>query len=245
MLEYDNKSFETDNKTFNNITERSPIQDIYGLTVWLEPSKKNFVFDDSNRMSMWKDISGNVNNAIQINEQLKPLYSNKSNGKYNSMMLDSDKNMVIKNITINTFSVFIILKANDSRYIYQYGNNTNGMYLNGGNNSIGVKSEGLASIKSAGNDWIISNDWKMLQHSYNGTHTTHSIKVNNAGIVLNNYLNNTKSPIMNITTDFILGSSLDNYGFSGNISEFILFDRRLNLDENEIVVNYLRTKYTL
>lgn len=245
MLEYDNKSFETNNKTLNNITERSPIQDMLGLKVWLEPSNKNFVFDENNRISMWKDISGNVNNAYQNIQNLKPLYSNKSNGKYNSLLFDSDRNLVIKNIKIVAFSVFVILKADDSRFLYQYGNNTNGMYLNGGTNSIGVKSDGLASIKSAGNDWIISNNWKMLQHSYNMTHNSHSLRVNNNGVVLNNYLNNTKSPIMNITTDFILGSSIDNSGFRGNISEFVLFDRRLSVSDNDIVVNYLRTKYLL
>lgn len=225
------------------------ITSIDDIILWLEPSKKNITLSN-NKISSWKDISGNMNNTIQTDNSYMPKYQQNSLNGYPSILFDNDKFLKV-NLNIDYFTIFTVFRSIDNNYLYEYGEDTTsetGFFLNGDNNpTIGVSKNGTTSTqKTYLDNWGIG-DWRIVTHYYNGTHATHRIKINGSNVILNDYFSYNKNPgILSENKTLYIGSKANGiYGMNGNIAEYIIYNRLLNDNEMNNVTNYLNNKYSI
>jgi hypothetical protein len=236
----------------NNIkfyTEWSP-RSIGNMIFWGKPEKR-YITKNINNISIWKDNSGMMNDAKQINGYNNPIFVENYVNGYPALFFQNDKFLTIP-LNINNFTIFTVIKSNNNKIVYEFGDNTNietGFYLSGDRNSIAVSNSGLsnlASIKDNGINWLSDNTWKILTHQYNGTHSSHKLFINSIFQNMNNYFSYDNNP-GDITTKMInLGaksSGLD--GTKSHILEFIVFNKYLSNSEINEVNNYLNSKYEI
>jgi len=244
MFEYSGKTYEYKDKSFVTNWKITSIPD---LVLWLEPSKKNILSDDGGRIHTWRDISGKANHATQNTQTKKPYVTDPTFNGYNYVYFDDNKTLEV-DLYVDYFTIFVVNNSNDNQYIYQFGDtgSTSGFYLNGDLNSISVKSGSTISTKSAGYVWNQGKGWRTLVHYYSGTHSSNILRINNASIFLDNYLNYTGSPgHIGIKQKLYIGGQSSGNGFNGGIAEFILFNRKIENYERDLVQNYINTKYNL
>lgn len=242
MLISGDKSFEHNGYTLEH---KWTIKKIPGLVLWLEPSTKNIVYGVDGRVNTWRDTSGKLNSAFQADVADMPLLSPTLLNNRNYMVFDDDK-CLVTSLNLDTFTIFTVCYSDDNQFVYEYGDpgSTTGFYLSGDANSILVRNGSSASAKNAGYNWNMNKGWRILSHFYGGTHSTHSLRVNNSSVYLTNYLGYTGNPgNLGASQNFYIGSQATGNGFNGGLAEMAVFDRKLEQFERDMVHIYLSSKY--
>lgn len=246
ILKQNNKIFTTNNTILKTDWKPNKLNNLF---FWANCDKKN-ILENNNFVYEWKDISGNLNKAFQNNTSNKPIYTENIINGYSAIKFNNNDNLKLL-ANLNFFTVFTVIKTSDSDYVYEFSNSNTetGFYLNGDENTIAVTQSGLtnlASIKEYSNNWLGDNNWKIIAHTYNGTHTSNKLYINNTLISLDDYFSYTDNPgSLNKQDYFYIGSNSNNVGIDGYISEFLLFNESLNLQTISKIFNYLNNKYLI
>ena len=225
---------------------------ISGMLFWSNSNKKNITLVD-NKITVWKDNSGYLNNGIQTYPSRQPYYIDNIINGYPALYFQSNKNITIPSLYMNRFTIFTVINSNDNNLVYEFGNNTQtatGFYLNGSTNTIGVSYSGLtsASIKNYTTNWLSSgNTWKIISHQYDGTHASHKMYINGDYAFTSTYFSYDKNPgNLNATLDLNLGSKYNaTNGVDAYIAEYIVYDNYLSIDELNKIEIYLNNKYNI
>ena len=233
------------NKIFT--TPWSP-KDVNNMLFWGDANSRNII-KDSNGINTWKDSSGNMIDATQTNNSKKPIYLENIINGY-PVLYFQNKSIIIPSLHLNEFTVVSVVKSFNSNFLYEFGEteNTGGFFMNGGNNSIAVSSNGLsnASIKNNGTNWL-PGSWKIIIHRYYNSHITHNMYVN--GVYFNNttYISYNNNPgVLNKTSNLTLGSKTnDTYRTNSYFAEYMLYNRCLSINETLSISNYLNKKYMI
>ena len=237
IFSYNNKIFAYNNKIFKTNWKPNQISD---MIFWSDANSRNIIKDSYNRVSYWKDNSGLMNHSAQSLNSKKPLLVENVKNGHPSLYFQSDKFLQMT-LNINYFTIFSVISTTNNNYIYSYGDDDTGFYLNGDTNVLKVSNSGTTSTKNYTNNWL-SGSWKILIHQYNGTNLSHKLIINKENINLTNV--STDNPGILSQNIFKLGSK-DNYGISGYIPEFMIFNRSLELSEMFQISDWLNDKYEI
>ena len=223
---------------------------IPGLIFWGEANKRNVVLNNGN-ISIWKDSSGNQNNANQIYSSKRPiLIENHTNG-YPSIYFQNNKQLIISSLPItDSFTIITVIRTLDNDTVYEYGDNLSGtgnnFYLNGGTNSISLTNSGLSSSKSNSSNWL-GGSLKIILHQYNGDHSSHKMFINGEFVNLTDYIGEDEDPgSLSILSDLSIGSKQDSsYGIDGFILEYLVYDEYLDFDKSTEITSQMNNKYNV
>ncbi len=259
----------TQNSTSTNSTFSLNVD---GAIFWSDGERKN-ITSTTDGISVWKDNSGHMNNAIQNSFTNRPYYvENIINGQP-ALYFQTTKNLMIPNLNINNYTIFTVIKSNNNGLVYKFGTGTTSneteFYLTGGllytirtNKYVyvapqvggpsrpggGLPPNGVSTNKNNTNNWISSDSsWKILTHQYNGTHLSHNLFINGTYIYLTTALWSGNNPgLLNSTNNLYLGSNyVGGDGMDGYIAEYIIYDSYLSNDDITNVNNYLNSKYQI
>ena len=121
--------------------------------------------------------------------------------------------------------------------------------MNGESDAISVsKTDELTTKRTNGNGWLSTEpEWKIMAHTYNGTHLSHKLFLNGVELSLSKLYDFDKDPgSLNLSTSLYIGMNTDQeYGINAYISEFMVYGRSLSSIEIKGVMNYLNNKYEI
>ncbi len=241
--------------TANSLTKSSDVNSIDGLALWLEATDfRSFggEANDGDTINTWYDINSQSITANNATSAAGPTYSSNSYNGLPTLAFNGSSNYLLNsNITStfsnnNSFSVFVVFKANDLT-------STQTIVANRANASSSNDQWGLV---------ITSNTLKCAM--YNGTSyftgyggAYNSTGFNVASIVYSNYnvslyLNGVKyTSVFNSNTgsggaNFTIGRRSDSTAYlNGNIGEIIGFNRAVKASEQSSIEKYLSKKWGL
>src|SRR6185369_6163378 len=206
--------------------------DIGGLSLWLSPEDSNLTLS-GNRVSLWKDLSGNNNDAYQTDTSLQPHRSDSISmiDDKSAIHFDGVDDNLLLNAAINNIrTVFILLQENPvSTYtcrpllghtapLYDFHRGDDCRKIWGFNTNINIRN-GNTNVNGQSVNGLVTN-----------MPTTYSI-------VSVNTLGNVSAD--NISTD----RSITNRGWDGDLVEIIIYDQPLTNQQTQDVEQYLRNKY--
>ncbi|MCG8528828.1 MAG: carbohydrate-binding protein, partial [Opitutales bacterium] len=205
---------------------------VSGTRLWLDASH----IDAANGaiVSVWEDLSGNLNDAIVPYSGAEPTYWDSVLNNAPIMRFTSGKYLQIDDPMsgANTGEIYIVVKAaGESGALTQFGT-----YTYGGGGRYGVTSVsdtfGADDLKNVD----LSNLATSQYHLYNASSATDDWRARINGVLLEQDTSNNVAFIENAK----LGG-----GFSGDVAEVIVFDRVLSKDERRQISSYLSQKYDL
>jgi hypothetical protein len=212
--------------------------------LWLNNDPSTITMSGANRVSEWRDSSGNLNHLTQNTGANQPLYvANGINGQ-NGIQWDNATDQWLLRDFSTTYNqpmdFFVVwnLDANSTQtspFVYDRGD-TGGinrllMYWNGNNVRVGSPTLTVAYAKNRPFNLINS------QVSYNTTNT----KVYENGILKNTISTGTSTFSSLRLGNFNVPAASNR--LSGFICEFIIYSRLLSDIERLKVTNYLNNKY--
>lgn len=210
-------------------------------------------------VSQWDDRSGNGNNAVQTNNPRKPTYLTGQVNSLPSIKFDGINDCLftgsIPDLNITDLSWFVVGKADNNSHTgfflsnkYTTGVGASSYRAWGTYVSNSTMSLYNVAHNSGGGSYAANLQW---QPGYNVITGIWDVVCNNT---LSNWKNESKkgiskgvytaNPDGHIKTSFGCNTNLTNY-LKGQISEVIVYSRKLNDAERIIVDNYLATKYNL
>ena len=222
--------------------------------LWLDASDASTITLNGSTVSQWNDKSGNGNHAAQTTAGNQPLYDTNGWTSYdgsfqkNALLFNGSTTFFENIVACNTTSrtIFVVFKPNPST---QYS----GIFHCNPNNSYGGVflhwNNGENNYFGASGAWRLSNVpsfWQSAGSSYYQHPSLASFTMSPTRLSLRADSDDTWSTFGSYTID--TGGSLQigkwsSYEFGGYMAEFILYDRELNLDEQQRVENYLRDKW--
>ena len=141
-------------------------------------------------------------------------------------------------------TVFIVRK-NSMGSSYNYIRRSSGIddvFWNMTGGAIRVIRNGVTSSwdRPAGQGY--NNLWRLFKEQYDGTHTGHTLTVNNVLETLTSVA--TGNPGTSTTTSTLsIGSDDGSYVISGDIAEFMIYNRILTSQEQSKITSYLNKKW--
>lgn len=249
-----------------SITRSSDINSILDLVFWAETSLDNsltnssgsFQMEDGNTISMWSDINFRSNpkiNLAQANTNNQPTYKSSGINGLPSISFDG--------VNDNLFSTSIVpLPAGDKNYTLVVVwrafrlSSADGIIVFGqGANPFGPSQEASVIIYGGTSGFAGWNNsfYPSTQVSANADYVT-IINVNN-NLPSNNvsiYINSNTAVVgttgsLNLSSQIFCAGGMDSmsptYSYQGLISEAMVFDRTLKLDEIKSINSYLAKKY--
>ncbi|MDP4266265.1 MAG: PKD domain-containing protein [Bacteroidota bacterium] len=229
---------------------------ISGLKLWL---KADAVIDTINgKISIWKDISGNNNNAYQSEIDNRPILVKNHFNKLPSVLFDGINDYLcgnkIDSIENKSLTLFVMFSGN----MLQSNISREGIFTISDNSQTGY-TKGFSLIEQTLNQGLVcfNNDSYIRTNSDTFSNKGFVFKIVEIEKYFNNkteiYINSTKvgTVIDNsnnllydkfINNKYYIGKA-DNY-FNGYINEIIIYDKPLNDNERGIVEKYLKNKYT-
>lgn len=247
IFSYNNNIFSYNNKVFQ--TPWNPGR-LSNMIFWSDASNKN-INQSNGRIHMWRDNSGNLNNAIQIIDIRKPSVVDNIKNGYPALFFQGSQCLNIP-LYLNYYTTFTVVSALNNNYIYEFSNDatTNtGFYLNGNTNAIKTTFSGstlLTTSKNYTSNWLTSgNSWKIIVHQYDGTHYGHRLIINKSIALLSNVSTNNPGNL-NKLDNLNLGSRYNgSYGLFGYITEFMVFNDYLDLNTIYKISDWLNNKYSI
>ena len=235
-----------------NLTNSSVVNDISGLTLWLESTSLDSFDDedieDGDLVENWYDISPqNLNSyiATQSTSDSRPIYTKKAIGKLPGVNFDdTDDSLSISNFNANGYiTIFVVGKFTDSDFIVEHGPNasSNDGFLFWGSNTNsapGRVTRSSSSSITATTQWF-GNEAAIGVMRYDDSNI--SYKLNDAS-----FTNTANSSAANsiVQDSLYIGSRAGSNLFSnGSFGEIIMFDRDLTDDEVDDIVEYLNKKW--
>jgi len=253
-------------------TTSSDIASIPNLTMWLETTLDNSLFnasggtqlDDGNTISSWNDINPQTSNKInltQSNTSIQPTYKASGINGYPSINFNGSNQYLI-----NMSSMPVNMSDKDYTLILVW--NANLVDYNGGMGQVIMnQSDNPGSCNQTGSFWLASNTYGFGGGCNNVRDVAVTIKTNYASIItVNNNLSvnnisiytNSNTPYVGTSTggsaslnigngNFLIGARYQNGNimqyYIGLVSEAIVYDRALKIDEIRSVNAYLGKKY--
>lgn len=242
----------TNNRTF--VTQNKSLQTLWkpnGMLVWLDSSLKFIELDSFGNVSTWFDKSGNKSNFIQTNGNNRPSYNIKTINGNNSLHFNNKLLNSFTNINLNLYTIFTVFRSSITGYLYYYSDNANtetGFYLSTGVDTLFTSVNNLSnSTFKTYNSWATDNTWRICCHTYNGTHNTHNLYVNDSIAPLTTYLGNNSNPgNLNSNKKLNIGSRSNLIGgMTGELVELIMYDKYLSTEEISQINTYLNNKYKI
>ncbi len=248
-----------------SFTAKSIVPEISGLIAWYETSLNNSLKAGENydgaTISRWYDISPGSNTTIIENGRKNFLQrAADSNLTYQADGINKSPSLSFKNNAVlyltnfyqgslsqaTIFLVFRPIVAPSSTTQFFYDN-----YYTGQRATIGIKTNTMtmdfgisASTTASSSNFTISD---YIAASY--------INGSSSKIFVNDTTNILGSATVNPGTNSLVGatigglgsgsSSTTSQGFTGLISEIIIYNRLLNLQERKDIMNYLSKKYKI
>jgi len=245
IFSYNNNIFSYNNKVFTTPWKPNRIS---GLIFWSDANTRN-ILQNENLIHQWKDNSGNLNHAIQINDSYKPSLVDSVINGYPAIMFQNTRFLNIS-LTLNYYTVFTVINSLNNKYIYEFGNNCNtgtGFYLTGDVSAVRTAKLSVsysATAKDYNDNWL-SGSWKILSHQYDGTNKGHKLYINKSNALLNPLISNNPGAL-GVTDNLHLGARYDSSnGTNAYIPEFLVFNRCLSLTEINQINDWLNDKYAI
>jgi len=219
-----------------------------GLVLWLDAGKGITSPVNGNPVSMWKDQSGNGNDAEQVTALFKPIYvTNELNGYPVVRFSGGEKYLRHSPILTNDYTAFYVLMLNESKnkllYYYHAGNVNQGdlgffaecKNKEEGWGSVGNVVSTISSDVRTSNVYPTPLDWRIHTHQpealyMDGVEVTYAREQN----VYAGGLTDIGSRSDHLTLYFV-----------GDIAEILVYDRILTVHEREMVETYLNAKYNI
>lgn len=255
-----------------SITISSPVSFISGLSLWYETTVENSLISavngnspsNNDRISSWNDINPSQNSKINIgqtNDTLRPIYINKSpinglpsllfnNNEYFELIASGSGQLPLKagDDTYTFIAVWQSLFPGYSQTVVEQNSNTSNLIV-GARASMLLLNSGGWGFNGEG------NDSSTVTINYNSSRI--GIITNNNGVI-NIYDNKLSTPtlsssisnnVANVSEAGLFvgakGNSTRPEKFYGYISEIIIFDKVLNVDEMNDITRYLARKYNI
>lgn len=233
---------------------------INNLMVWYDASYSQGSLDSSNlpisandtKVATFVDRSGLGRNSAQSNTQKQPTWKNGASG-INGLpaYYFSNSGMVTAtSLSLGVFTIFSIFKLTGSGIIYEHGPAAwqgGGCYLHGTiGASIDVNRSSAPSEKDYTSNWALGNVTKLACHRFNGTHATHTLKINGSDVSLTTFSSASNNPGTSLYTNtFNIGSrnGVASLPITGLLGEFLIYNRYLSDDEVVFVEKYLKSKW--
>ena len=233
--------------------------DIPGCALWLDAAdQSSMTFSSGNNVNLWKDKSGNNNNASQSTTANQPSTYTSANGLtgMNFSLSNYFRGSFSSPITGNTLSAFVILNMNSSTYNYgralSLSTSNNNDYISGaGGTNISRNSSNVALWQEAfGNGAATVGPFSI------NTSTTYLVDSMFDGTTHTGYLNGTSVGSAAISSNFSiylfgigfqayqLVASTNDY-WVGYINEVIVYSNALSTTQRQQVEGYLAAKWGL
>lgn len=202
--------------------------------LWLDASSLSL--NDGDKISTWTDLSGNGNDAFQLDTAKQPIFkTNQQNGQP-AILFDGNNDFLnlVTDINSEALSVFIIFKA------------TGDVFKNG------LLSTNKAFFMKQGSSYYEFASWNYTSIAATTSYDLFSVTMNSG---MNSAINLTSRNYSKTNTrngffpnnNSVIGKRDygDTYYASGYIPEVIIFDSELNFAERNIVLSSLAAKYNL
>lgn len=243
------------NRTLS-LTLSSPINDIDGLDLWLEPNRKNaFMLTGNDNISIWYDFSGNANDYFQYNSTKRASVKYDSRG-FNGVRFDAgDFFELNKSINCDSCTAFFVFKYdretyNNNSFVFYNGDSSAngwGIYVNGISssddemNSFSVKNGG--GFSKVGSEVDTSDNLiNIVTYARDSRSSATILRRNGQNLTISNSTSDPDVPsyISYLGTD----DSAGNY-FSGELFEIIIYSRPLKANDYSQIEDYLIEKYRI
>jgi len=241
-----------------SLTSESPVPKIDGLVAWYETSSKDSLIDgerfEDAQVKEWRDISPN-SIAKQRNRLTKPASSGvvyKSNGinKIPSLQFDGSSNFTLSDFyqgvsSQNTvFIVFRPLIIPNGQVLIDSDTSHSSSAIGITSNQISITSDTTYTTDTATNpiNFVNNGDYVIAVY-FNGA--TSGAYANNATTLVGNSNINPGEVAINGLTIGTAKAGLAGSGLAGLISEVIIYNRPLKLQERKDVMKYLSKKYQI
>ena len=233
--------------------------DIPGCALWLDAAdQSSMTFSSGNSVNLWRDKSGNNNNASQSTTANQPSTYTSANGLtgMNFSLSNYFRGSFSSPITGNKLSAFVILNMNSSTYGYgralSLSTSNNNDYISGaGGTNISRNSSNVALWQEAfGNGAATVGPFSI------NTSTTYLVDSMFDGTTHTGYLNGTSVGSAAISSNFSiylfgigfqayqLVSSSSDY-WVGYINEVIVYSDALSTTQRQQIEGYLAAKWGL
>lgn len=239
-----------------SVTARSAVPSIPGLVAWYETSLKESLKEneaiDGNQPTEWRDISPNSiigqknkltkSAGADVTYQLNGINKSPSlqfsgTGKfslssfYQGTSTQATVFLVLRPLTAPSPTAQILLDSYVANATTSIGIKIDSVNLNAGSN-VSTGTGVSPAIFTVGNNYVVA---AYLNSSASGAY------VNNAATLAgNSYISAGPNPINGLT---IGTDKTGAAGFAGLISEVIIYNRPLKIQERKDVMNYLSRKY--
>lgn len=238
------------------LTLSSPVNDIGGLSLWLEGNRSDaFELDGSDNISIWYDFSGGSNNYFQNNSTKRAIVEYDVKG-FNGVRFDAGDFLELgKSINCDSCTAFFVFKFdketfNNNSFIFYNGNAVAdgwGLYVDGIStsadymNSFNIKNGGGLSKVSNEADTSRS-DINIVTYIRDSRSSSTIVRRNRQDLIISN-----ETAVPNVPSYISYIGSDDGAGnyFSGEIFEIIIYSRPLRTNDYNRVENYLMEKYRL
>lgn len=248
-----------------SFTSKSPVPEISGLIAWYETSLLNSLKEgenyDGSTISRWYDISpGSSNTTIESSRKNFLQRTADANLIYQADGINKTPSLNFKNSSVlyltsfyqgsfsqaTIFLVFRPLVAPSATTQYLYDN-----YYTTLRAAIGIRAStmildsGISGSTGSGSTLTISTDYISAAY-FNGSSS--KAFINDAVNIFGGSALNAGSNTLTGITVGALGNgtnSTSSQGFTGLISEVIVYNRPLNVQERKDVMNYLSKKYKI
>lgn len=219
---------------------------ITGLTLWLNNDPTTITMSGANRVSEWRDSSGNLNHFTQATGGNQPLYvANGINGQ-NGVYFDNNRTDFLNCTFVSSLSqIFTIitvwnLDVNSTRSVpvlydaVSVASSRVVQYWSGDKIDVGSPTPINAYTKT--------RPFGLIQNlvEFNSTST----KVYENGI-LKNTINTGVSDLTALRLGNLRGAPSSIYQLSGYICEQIIYNKQLSESEKNLINDYVNLKYGL
>lgn len=241
-----------------NTTVDSNISNISGLLAWYETSlKESFLTaqrTENSQLSSWFDISpqsiANQRNTLTKSANSSVVYIENGINNIPSIRFNGSDKFTIASLfqgSSNQITVFLVLKPEftpSSTQIIPFD-----AHVAQSRFSLGIKNNAVQLNAGSGSDTLTAANPANFINSKNYIICAY-FNLSNSMVFVNDLNNMAGNSQINAGTNALTGLSIGAdkntaSGFTGLISEVIIFNRPLKLDERRNVMSYLSTKYKI
>lgn len=248
--------------TAQTLTQSSPVSSIKDLTLWLEPTDSisftnangNYDVQDGDTISSWNDINLQLpykKNLIQSNSSLQPIYKLEGINNLPSLFFDGADDYLENTLSTaigehyNHYTMFMIWKTNRNSttqvIFHQRGTSCSGDYAG---IFLNMRNSLVYGWGCGGGD---TPTYAYVPNVAYGTiYKVDGDIVNNVMLYGDGLSTSTQQNVLNVGADAMtVGSGDGRYYFQGLVSEVIVYNRALSLEEINSVREYLMKKYNI
>jgi prepilin-type N-terminal cleavage/methylation domain-containing protein len=236
------------------LTAKSPISQIQGLIAWYETSLKESInlteIKEGANISAWKDVSPssiiNGNNKLTAVASSNITYSQSGINKIPSIKFTGSSNLSITNFSQGSSSqatIFLVIKPNyapdSTNFKTIFDGKSTSFSFSIKSDMIQLNAGTAASSASFANSFANSGEYIIATY-FNGSNS--KVYINSDSPIGGSSIN----PGSNQITGITIGTNMSGAsGFSGFISEVVIFNRVIKNAERKEIFNYLSKKYKI